>query len=137
MDDVNDLVERYVAVWNEPNAARRKSRIAELWTEDAIHLLEAPQAVREAATDLSVTPVFQARGHRELEARVTRAYEKFVAAGRFSFRSRRNGVRLRDVVKFNWEMVSAEGEVTAAGLEFITLDADGLRIWLHYQFIER
>src|SRR5262249_56209048 len=64
MDDVNDLVERYVAVWNESDPTRRRSLIADLWTEDAVHLLQPPQVVREAARDLNLIPVFQVRGHR-------------------------------------------------------------------------
>lgn len=136
MSRVTDLVDRYVAVWNEPDAARRRNAVVALWTEDAVHILEPPQAVREAADELNVIPTFQARGHQELDARVTRAYETFVAPGEFSFRSRGNGVRLADVVKFNWEMVSVRGDVKAVGLELVTLDADG-RIRLDYQFIER
>ena len=136
MNPVSELVERYVAVWNQSDATRRHTAVAELWAEDAVHILEPPQAVRDAASDLNVIPTFQARGHKELEARVTRAYEKFVAPGQLSFRSRSNGVRLADVVKFNWKMVSTQGEVTAVGLEFMVLDVDG-RIRLDYQFIER
>jgi hypothetical protein len=136
MSAVAELVDRYVAVWNEPDAARRRAAVAALWTEDAVHILEPPLAVRDAASDLNVIPTFQARGYQELEARVARAYERFVAPGEFSFRSRGNGVRLADVVKFNWEMVSVRGDVKAVGLEFVTIDVDG-RIRLDYQFIEQ
>jgi hypothetical protein len=45
-------------------------------------------------------------------------------------------VRLRDVVKFRWEMVGkATGEVAGVGLEFLVLDEEG-RIRTDYQFIE-
>jgi hypothetical protein len=73
--------------------------------------------------------------HRELEARVSRAYEKFVAPGQDSFTSQGAARRLGDVVKFKWEMVSASGDVAGGGLEFVIVDADG-RIRLDYQFIE-
>ena len=44
--------------------------------------------------------------------------------------------RLGDVVKFNWEMISAGGdEVAGVGLEVLVLDRDG-RITTDYQFIE-
>ena len=66
---------------------------------------------------------------------MTRAYEEFIAPGKFSFRSRHNAARLGDVVKFQWEMVSKGGEVAGVGLEFLVLAADG-RIRLDYQFIE-
>jgi hypothetical protein len=43
--------------------------------------------------------------------------------------------RIADVVKFNWEAVSADGEVAGVGLAFLVLAPDG-RIRLDYQFIE-
>jgi hypothetical protein len=135
VNEPRNLVDRYVAVWNEPDAERRRRAIAELWTEDAVHVLEPPQEVRQAAEALDVTAIFQARGHRELEDRVSRAYEEFVSAGQYSFRSQGEARRLGDVLKITWEMVSASGDVAGAGLEFVILDADG-RIRLDYQFIE-
>jgi hypothetical protein len=130
-----ELVDRYTAVWNEPDTDRRRQAVAEIWTPDALHLLQAPQEVREAAANLDVTATFQARGHAELEARVKRGYEQFVAEGGNSFRPRDEGDRLGDVVKFRWEMVTGAGEVAAVGLEFVVLDAQGL-IRTDYQFIE-
>jgi hypothetical protein len=91
--------------------------------------------LREAAAALHMTAIFQAYGHRELEARVARAYEEFVAPGYFAFRLRGNAARLGDFVKFGWEMVGSNGEVAAVGLEFVIVDADGC-IRLDYQFIE-
>jgi hypothetical protein len=135
MNDPSALVDGYLAIWNEADAARRHAAVAELWTEDAVHVFQPPQEVIDAAAALDVTAIFQARGHEELEARVARAYGQFVAPGQFSFRLRGRAARLGDVVKFNWEMVSADGEVAAVGLEFLVLDPDG-RIRLDYQFIE-
>jgi hypothetical protein len=133
--DPAQLVDDYVAVWNEPDPARRSTAVSRIWTEDALHLLQPPEDVRAAAAVLRVTPVFQARGHAELEARVGRAYEEFVAPGAFSFRSQGNGVRLADAVRFNWEMVDRAGTVAAVGLELLLLAADG-RVRIDYQFIE-
>ena len=135
MMNARDLADRYVAIWHEPNAERRRRAVATLWTEDGLHLLQPPQSVRDAAAALSVDAAFQARGHEELEARVTRAYEEFVAPGAFSFRSQHDATRLGDVVKFHWEMVSKSGGVAGVGLEFLDLSADG-RIRIDYQFIE-
>jgi hypothetical protein len=56
MESVNDLVECYVAVWNEADATRRRSGVGEIWTEDAVHIVEPPGAVREAASDLNLMP---------------------------------------------------------------------------------
>ena len=135
MSSIRDLVERYVAIWSEPNAEKRRRAVATLWTEDALHLLQPPQSVRDAAAGLAVEAAFQARGHEELEARVARAYEEFIAPGTFSFRSRQDAARLGDVVRFHWEMVSKGGDVAGVGLQFLLLSADG-RIRVDYQFIE-
>ena len=133
--ELAQLVERYAAVWNEPDAERRRQGVTALWTEDALHLLQPPQAVRQAAAALAVESTFQARGHRELQERVARAYQEFVAPGEYTFRARQDAARLGDVVKFRWEMVARNGEVAAVGLEFVTLAADG-RIRTDHQFIE-
>jgi hypothetical protein len=34
MSKLNELVDRYVSVWNEPDAERRRQGIAALWAED-------------------------------------------------------------------------------------------------------
>jgi hypothetical protein len=136
VEDVNQLAGRYVAVWNQPDAARRRAAVAEVWTDDAVHLLEPPEDARAAAAALAINPVFAARGHAELLARVARAYEEWVAPGQFAFRPRADAARVADLVKFHWEMVTPDGEVAAVGLEVVLLAADG-RIRLDYQLIER
>ena len=137
MSGPEELVDRYVAVWNEPDADRRRKAIAGLWTEGGAHILQPPREIQQVAGPLALTATLEARGHDALEARVTRAYEQFVAPGKFVFRSRDNAARLHDVVKFNWEMVPAGGgAVVAVGLEILVLDGDG-RIRIDYQFIER
>jgi hypothetical protein len=136
--DPGELVRRYVAVWHEPDAERRRKAIHNLWAEDGAHILQPPQEIRQAAAGLGFPSVaLQARGHDALEVRVTRAYEEFVASGEFVFKPRDNADRLGSIVKFNWEMVPADGgEAAAAGLEILDLNEDG-RIKTDYQFIER
>lgn len=69
----------------EPDGDRRRKAIADLWSEDAIHILQPTQEVYEAADERAVNPTWQVRGHDELEARVISAYEDFVATGQMSF----------------------------------------------------
>lgn len=135
--DRENLTDRYVAVWSEPDATRRRTAVRELWSAEGSHVLQPPQEMREAAEGLGFGGlVLEARGHNELELRVTRAYEEFIAPGAFEFRRSGPGDRLRDVVKFRWEMVSREdGGVATVGLEILMLDMDG-RIVTDYQFIE-
>ena len=87
-NDPNELAERYTAVWMEPDGDRRRKAIADVWSEDVIHILQPAQEVYEAAAERAVNPTWQVRGHDELEARVTSAYEDFVATGQMSFRAR-------------------------------------------------
>lgn len=129
-----ELADRYVAVWNEPSAQARRAAVGELWAEDGVHVLQPPEEAVQAAEKLSITPVFQARGHTELAARVDRAYEEFVAPGTMTFRRRGDVARVHDVVRLSWEAV-AGGEVVGWGTDFLILDADG-RIRADYQFIE-
>ncbi len=136
--NLTDLAERYVAVWSEPDAERRRAAIRELWAADAIHVLQPPQEMRKAAEELGFDgPVLEARGYDALELRVTRTYEQFVAPGTAAFRSCRDVDRLHNVVKFHWEAVPPDGgDVIGVGLEILVLDADG-RIVSDYQFIEQ
>jgi hypothetical protein len=133
----NELADRYLALWNEPNAERRRQMIAELWSEDGSHILQPPQEIRGVAArpGLGLTPILEARGHSELEARAATAYEHWVESGELSFRRRDDLEHLDDVIKFRWEAVSKDGEVTAVGLAFLTLAPNG-RIKRDYQFIE-
>ncbi|GAA1618542.1 hypothetical protein GCM10009733_013560 [Nonomuraea maheshkhaliensis] len=136
MIDTEELVGRYVAVWNEPDAESRRKAVAELWTEDGVQILQPPREIRETAAALGLTPVLEARGHEALDVRVTRSYDEFVAPGKFFFRPRNNADRLADIVKFTWEMVpTGGGEPAGVGLEILVLDEDG-RIRTDYQFIE-
>src|ERR687891_1796012 len=65
-----ELAKKYLALWNEPDADRRRL-IAELWTEDGRHILQPPQEVREIAArpGLAMTAILEARGYEEIEAR--------------------------------------------------------------------
>jgi hypothetical protein len=131
------LAEKYLALWNEPDADRRRRMIAELWTEDGRHILQPPQEIRAIAArpGLAMTAILEARGYEEIEARAASAYEHWVGSEGLSFRGRDDVDRLRDVVKFHWEAVSRDGEVAAVGLVFAVLGADG-RIQRDYVFIE-
>jgi hypothetical protein len=136
MSFANELGDRYVAVWNERDPERRREMVAELWALDGEHLLVPPQEVRETAAAMRMSSVFEVRGRRELELRVTDAHERFIASGDYQFRRCDDAERLREVVKFRWEMVSNEdGSVAGVGLEFLVIDVEG-RIRSDFQFIE-
>jgi hypothetical protein len=117
--NAQQLAERYVAVWNEPNPAARRDAIAQLWLPDGAHYV----TTREA------------RGYAALEQRIIGSHDKNVRDAGFMFRAVKNAQALREVVTFNWEMIRPPtNEVLAVGLEFLQVDADG-RIVTDFQFI--
>ena len=130
------LAEKYVALWNEPDADRRRGIIAKLWAEDGRHVLQPPQEIRAIAAQpgIAMAAILEARGYEEIEARATSAYEHWVGSEGLSFRGHDDADRLGDVVKLHWDAVAKDGTVSAVGLSFLVLTADG-RIERDYTFI--
>jgi hypothetical protein len=136
MTNTQTLAETYVALWNEPDADRRRRMVAGLWTEDGRHILQPPQEIREIAAQpgIGMPAILSAHGHEEIEARAAGAYEHWVGSEGLSFRGRDDADRLDDVVKLHWEAVARDGTVFGVGLSLLVLAADG-RIERDYTFI--
>jgi hypothetical protein len=133
--DAHDLAHRYIALWNEPDPETRRKTVHDLWAQDGQHLLLPPQQMHEQAVGLGFTSAaLEARGHDELHARVTRAYEEFVAPGTYVFRVQEEARQLRDVITFRWEAFHREeGQVTGGGRDFLVLDVAGrIRLLLFF-----
>jgi hypothetical protein len=116
---MQELAERYVAVWNESDPTVRRQRIAALWTEDGAHY----------------SPTLEAHGHDDLERRVIMSWDKWVHTARHSFRVCADADGHHGGVKFHWEMITPAGEVSTLGFEFLQLAPDG-RIAAAYMFVE-
>ena len=131
-----ELAEKYLALWNEPDADRRRRLIAELWTEEGRHILQPPQEIRGIAAQagIAMTAILKAQGYEEIEARAASVYEHWVGSEGLSFRGRDDAERLGDVVKFHWEAVAKDGGAFGVGLNFLVLAADG-RIERDYTFV--
>jgi hypothetical protein len=131
------LAHRYMALWNEPDADRRRQMIAELWTEGGSQILQPPQEMREIAASpgIGLAATLEARGYAELEVRARSSYDHWVGSEGLSFRARDDADRLGDVVKFHWEAVTNDGETAAVGLNVLVLAADG-RIERNYTFVD-
>lgn len=120
MTAYDQLVERYVALWNEADLAERRRMIAELWSEEGVHANKRTEW----------------RGHAQMMERVTGSYEKSIRDGGYRFETAGNAEGYRNVVRFNWYMRPASGgKVAAQGFELLVLD-DGGRIAADYQFID-
>ena len=118
-ESAEELAERYVAAWNEPDATVRRTAIAGLWVPEGEHYVRTQQA----------------KGYEALHQRVTGSHEKNVRDAGFRFVRAGDAQFLRDAVMFHWHMVpAAGGPVAALGLEFLVLAGDG-RIAVDYQFI--
>ena len=82
-ETASGTVDRYVAVWNEPDPTARRSAIGGLWAPDGAEFVHEKQF----------------RGHEELAARVT-AYEAFVASGKYAVTSAGDVTCHDDIVMF-------------------------------------
>jgi hypothetical protein len=76
VSDLTELVDRYLAVWNEPDADARGRAVAELWTEgggytDPLAAVEGPAAIngligaaREQLTRTTTSPASPGTSYR-------------------------------------------------------------------------
>jgi hypothetical protein len=103
------IVDRYLAVWSEPDAEIRRSAIAGLWAQDGVEFVEGVQF----------------RGREELEVRIAEAYEAFVGSGRYTVASAGDASGHDDISTFTIQL-TAGGEVAWAARVFIVLGENGL-----------
>jgi len=106
MTKPDEIVDRYLAVWSEPDPEARRRAVTELWTPDGVEYVEGVQF----------------RGHDGLEARVAEAFERF---GRDYTISSAGDVAVHDdLITFTIQLVAAD-EVAWAARVFLLLTADG------------
>ena len=121
MNAAQSIADRYVAVWNERDPEARRQAIRALWAPDALHYVDTREA----------------RGYDALEQRIIGSHNRLVRDAGNQFRAVHNAQALRNVVTFNWDMMSPEGgKVLAVGLQFLTIDENG-RILIDYQFMAK
>jgi len=120
MTQADTLSDRYLAVWNETDPARRRERIEALW----------------APGGATTHRLLEARGYDAIVQRVAGANEKWVREGGFEFRTGEVQAH-NEVVRLAWEMVRPDtGEVDTRALSHLVLDREG-RILCDYQFAMR
>ncbi|MFJ6324674.1 MULTISPECIES: hypothetical protein [unclassified Rhizobium] len=118
--DLDELANRYVAVWNEPDQLERRNGIETLWLQDGLHF----------------TPTREVKGYEALEARVEESHNKFVRDQGFVFRVSGEPLGHHGVVKFYWVMVDpTSNAIKAIGSDVLCLDESG-RIASDHQFTE-
>jgi hypothetical protein len=113
----DQLVNDYVAVWNEGDAECRRERIASVW----------------AADGRTCYRLADSYGYEEIEQRVVGSWRRWLSEGKYLFRPAWWRSH-HDVVQLRFELVRLEdGVVEARGLSFLLLDGEG-RVSRDYQF---
>ena len=108
--DTAQIAARYLAVWSEPDPVARGAAIAGLWAPDGAEFVEGTQF----------------RGHEELGARITAAYQEFVASGRYAVTAASDVTRHDDIITLTLQLTAPGGEIAWAARVFLLLDAAGL-----------
>jgi hypothetical protein len=117
--DLSDLVDQYVAMWNQPDPIIRRAQIAQLWSQKGM-------LVRE--TSVSV-------GHAAIAAAAARLFDAHVEKGLVASLANNTHAH-HGLVKFRWKLASSDdGVASAAWSDLLVLDEDG-RICFDYQFNE-
>jgi hypothetical protein len=107
MSNVNEVVVRYLAAWNEPDPKRRRELVSKAWTDDGTYI----DRVREG------------RGHDSLDAMIATAQGHFPGY-RLHLAS---GIEAHhDYVRFSWVAGGTpETPLYIKGTDFAIIAADG------------
>ena len=94
-----ELIDRYIATWNETNSQRRKDLIARTWTEDSSY----------------VDPLVHGDGRSGIDAMIEAVQNQFpgLKSRRVSDVDTHN-----DRLRFKWELGPEGGPAVAGGVDF-------------------
>jgi ketosteroid isomerase-like protein len=116
--DIEQFVNRYIAVWTEPDPVARRRAITGLWDPDGVQTTESARY----------------QGHDALETRIAEAHNELVRDAGFVFRSAGDATGHHDTVTFTTHMLPAAGGTIAwTGRIFLILGENGL-IRHEYQY---
>jgi hypothetical protein len=101
-----ELVDRYIAMWNETDAGRRRGLIAEIWAEGASYL----------------DPMLSGEGREGIDAMVRAVHEKYPG---HRFRRTSDVNAHHDRAQFAWELAPEGGPTLVKGVDFATLSSEG------------
>lgn len=115
--DLTALADRYLAAWNETDAARRRELIGHTWTESASY----------------VDPLMRGDGHVGIDAMIAAVQTRFPG---FRFTRVTPVDAHGDHLRFTWELGPAGEAALVVGTDFATVSADG-RLQAMTGFIDR
>jgi hypothetical protein len=106
-NDLNNVVNRYVEAWNEPDAGRRAELVAAVFAEGSTY----------------VDPLMRGTGHDGIADMIGGAQQQF-PGHRFELSFGPDAHN--DRVRFAWRLYGPDGdEPVAAGVDFATVAGDG------------
>ncbi|MFL5266453.1 MAG: nuclear transport factor 2 family protein, partial [Stellaceae bacterium] len=108
MDNLTELIDRYIAMWNETDAGRRRVLIAQTWTEDARY----------------IDPMLQAEGQASIDAMICGVHERFPG---HRFRRTSEPDAHHDRVRFAWELAPEGAPAVVKGTDFAVVADQRLR----------
>lgn len=106
MSDMNELVQRYIAAWNETDAAARQAVLAEVLAEDAVY------------TD----PLVSVRGRDGLDATIAAVQGQFAGLV-FSLGGAVDAHH--DIARFTWHLGPEGAEPIVIGFDVAVVGEDG------------
>lgn len=106
MTGAREIVDRYLAIWNETDATRRRALIARAWADDATY----------------VDPVMSGAGHAGIDAMVAGAQTQFPG---FVFAPLGEPDAHNDRLRFRWTLGPKGGATVIDGTDFAVVAADG------------
>jgi hypothetical protein len=106
--DVQQVIDQYIATWNETDSARRRALIARTWTEEGSYL----------------DPLMRGEGHDGIDAMIQGVQAQFPG---YTFRRTSDIDTHNDRVRFAWELGPADGPALAGGVDFGVLSGDRLQ----------
>ncbi|HYM31998.1 MAG TPA: nuclear transport factor 2 family protein [Candidatus Cybelea sp.] len=103
--NLNELVDRYIATWNETDGARRRALVGKTFTETASY----------------VDPMMLGDGQAGIDAMIAGAQSRF---GGMRFRLSGKIDAFKDRVRFSWELGADNRDAYVKGTDFAVI-ADG------------
>ena len=102
----SSIADRYLATWNEPDAARRHALVAELWSPQGRY----------------ADPLMSGEGHAGIACMIEAARAQLPGL-RFTPRGEADGHGA--FARFSWSLGPVGGAPVAGGTDVVRLDADG------------
>jgi len=117
MSDFSDLVGKYIATWNEADAAARRDLITQVWAPDGRY----------------VDPLADVAGHEQIDGMIGAVQGQFPG---LRFRLAGPVDAHHDQARFTWELAPDGAEAVVAGFDVARRDEDG-RLALVLGFLDK